>query len=51
MFQPAEEGGHGAREMSKDGALENVDCIYGCHNWPAIEYGKLVCPYGIEMCG
>ncbi|MBU2886576.1 N(2)-acetyl-L-2,4-diaminobutanoate deacetylase DoeB2 [Gilvimarinus agarilyticus] len=51
LFQPAEEGGHGAREMIKDGALENVDCIYGWHNWPAIEFGKLVCPDGIVMCG
>ncbi|WP_049723471.1 N(2)-acetyl-L-2,4-diaminobutanoate deacetylase DoeB2 [Gilvimarinus polysaccharolyticus] len=51
LFQPAEEGGHGARKMIDDGALEGVDCIYGWHNWPAIEYGKLVCPDGIVMCG
>ena len=51
LFQPAEEGGHGARQMIADGALEGVDCIYGWHNWPAIEYGKLVCPDGIVMCG
>lgn len=51
VFQPAEEGGHGAREMIKDGALRGVDCIYGWHNWPAIGFGKLVCPDGIVMCG
>ncbi|MDO3387436.1 N(2)-acetyl-L-2,4-diaminobutanoate deacetylase DoeB2 [Gilvimarinus sp. SDUM040013] len=51
LFQPAEEGGHGAREMINDGALAGVDCIYGWHNWPAIEFGKLVCPDGIVMCG
>ncbi|UTF61704.1 N(2)-acetyl-L-2,4-diaminobutanoate deacetylase DoeB2 [Gilvimarinus sp. DA14] len=51
VFQPAEEGGHGAREMINDGALESVDCIYGWHNWPAIEFGKLLCPDGIVMCG
>lgn len=51
LFQPAEEGGHGAREMIADGALESVDCIYGWHNWPAIGFGKLVCPDGLVMCG
>lgn len=51
LFQPAEEGGHGAREMIADGALDGVDCIYGWHNWPAIEFGKLACPDGIVMCG
>lgn len=51
LFQPAEEGGHGAREMISDGALEGVDEIFGWHNWPAIPYGKMVCPDGIVMCG
>jgi len=51
LFQPAEEGGHGAREMINDGALEGVDMIYGWHNWPAIPYGELLCPDGIVMCG
>ena len=51
IFQPAEEGGHGAREMISDGALEGVGKIYGWHNWPAIEFGKLLCPDGIVMCG
>ncbi|BFM21962.1 N(2)-acetyl-L-2,4-diaminobutanoate deacetylase DoeB2 [Gilvimarinus japonicus] len=51
LFQPAEEGGHGARKMIDDGALDGVDCIYGWHNWPAIGFGKLVCPDGIVMCG
>lgn len=51
IFQPAEEGGHGAREMIKDGALLGVDCIYGWHNWPAIAFGKLICPDDIVMCG
>ena len=32
IFQPAEEGFHGAREMIRDGALEGVACIYGWHN-------------------
>ncbi len=44
LFQPAEEGGHGAREMIADGALEGVDAIFGWHNWPAIRFGQAVCP-------
>lgn len=51
LFQPAEEGGHGAREMINDGALEGVDVIYGWHNWPAIPFGEILCPEGIVMCG
>ena len=51
LFQPAEEGGHGAAKMIEDGALDNVDQIFGWHNWPAIEFGKLACPDGIVMCG
>lgn len=49
LFQPAEEGGHGAREMILDGALETIDVIYGWHNWPAIPFGKAVCPSGPVM--
>ena len=51
IFQPAEEGGHGARELIREGALEGVDRIYGWHNWPAIPFGKIVCPDGLVMCG
>lgn len=51
LFQPAEEGGHGARAMIEDGALDGVDEIYGWHNWPAIPFGKAVCPDGLVMCG
>ena len=51
LFQPAEEGGHGAKAMIDEGALEGVDCVFGWHNWPAVEYGKMVCPDGILTCG
>jgi hippurate hydrolase len=51
LFQPAEEGGHGAREMIADGALEGVDVIFGWHNWPAIPYGKVLCPDDAVMAG
>jgi len=51
LFQPAEEGGHGAKKMIEDGALEGVDVIFGWHNWPAIPFGKAVCPDGPVMAG
>lgn len=51
IFQPAEEGGHGARKMIEDGALEGVDRIYGWHNWPALAFGSAVCPDGAVMSG
>ncbi len=51
IFQPAEEGGHGAREMIADGALSGVDEIYGWHNWPALPFPQMVCPDGVVMAG
>jgi len=51
IFQPAEEGGHGAQKMIEDGALDNVDEIYGWHNWPALKFGTAVCPNGPVMSG
>jgi len=41
VFQPAEEGGGGAREMINDGLFERfpVDAIYGMHNWPGMPAG------------
>lgn len=51
LFQPAEEGGHGAKAMIDDGALEGVDAIFGWHNWPAIPFGNAVCPDGAVMAG
>lgn len=51
LFQPAEEGGHGALRMIEAGALEGIDEIYGWHNWPAIPFGQMLCPDGIVMSG
>lgn len=51
VFQPAEEGGHGAKKMIEDGALEGIDCIFGWHNWPALPAGIAVCPDGAVMSG
>jgi len=41
VFQPAEEGGGGAREMIKDGLFERcpMDAIFGAHNWPGMAAG------------
>lgn len=43
VFQPAEEGGGGGREMCKDGLMERFDIsqIYGVHNWPNGEAGRI----------
>lgn len=51
VFQPAEEGGHGAKKMIEDGALSGIDEIYGWHNWPALPLGKALCPNGSVMSG
>ena len=42
VFQPAEEGGGGAREMIKDGLFERfpMDAIFGMHNWPGMAAGQ-----------
>jgi amidohydrolase len=43
IFQPGEEGGHGAREMISDGVLENpkVDTIVAAHVAPLIPFGTV----------
>lgn len=43
IFQPAEEGGAGAKRMIEDGALENpvVDRIFGIHVWPELKTGQI----------
>lgn len=51
LFQPAEEGGHGAKRMIEDGALAGVERIFGWHNWPALPAGSAVCPDGPVMSG
>jgi len=42
VFQPAEEGGGGAREMIKDGLFERfpMEAIFGAHNWPGMAVGQ-----------
>ena len=43
IFQPAEEGGGGAREMIQDGLFERfpMDAVFGLHNWPGLPVGSL----------
>ncbi len=49
LFQPGEEGGHGAKAMIDDHALEGVEAVFGWHNWPAIPFGHAACPDGAVM--
>ncbi len=41
IFQPAEEGGGGARYMIEDGCLTNVEEIYGIHVWNYQPLGEI----------
>ena len=42
IFQPAEEGGGGGREMCRDGMMErwNIQEVYGMHNMPGFPVGE-----------
>ncbi len=42
IFQPAEEGGGGGREMCEDGLMERfgIQEVYGMHNWPGQPVGS-----------
>tara|TARA_B110000285_G_C15064662_1_gene584427 strand:- start:173 stop:1378 length:1206 start_codon:yes stop_codon:yes gene_type:complete len=43
IFQPAEEGGAGAKAMMEDGLFDrfSIDEIYGYHNWPGYPQGTV----------
>ena len=51
IFQPAEEGGGGAREMIKDGLFERfpMEAVFGMHNWPGYPAGSLAVSPGPVM--
>ncbi len=42
IFQPAEEGGGGGREMCEDGMMDRwgIQEVYGMHNWPGRPVGS-----------
>jgi hippurate hydrolase len=48
VFQPAEEGGGGAREMIKDGLFEKfpMEAMFGAHNWPGMKAGQFAVKTG-----
>ncbi len=51
IFQPAEEGGGGGREMVKDGMMERfgIEEVYGMHNFPGIPLGEFAIRPGPMM--
>jgi amidohydrolase len=51
IFQPAEEGGGGAREMIKEGLFEKfpMDAVFGMHNWPGSAVGTFAVSPGPVM--
>lgn len=53
VFQPYEEGTHGARLMIDAGLFDRIHPKYcfGIHNWPSVPAGKIVCREGALMSG
>ncbi len=51
IFQPAEEGGGGGREMVKDGMMErfSISEVYGMHNVPGLPIGQFAIRKGPIM--
>ncbi len=51
IFQPAEEGGGGGREMVQDGMITrwNIQEVYGMHNMPGIPVGHFAIRPGAMM--
>ncbi len=51
IFQPAEEGGAGARKMIDDGLFERFPCdaVFGMHNWPGLAVGQFATTPGPMM--
>jgi amidohydrolase len=51
IFQPAEEGDGGAREMIEDGLFERfpMESVFGMHNWPGLAAGHFAVHDGPVM--
>ena len=51
IFQPAEEGGGGAREMVQEGLFTRfpMDAVFGMHNWPGMAVGQFALSPGPVM--
>ncbi|MFT3718806.1 M20 aminoacylase family protein [Pseudorhodoferax sp.] len=51
IFQPAEEGGGGAREMIGDGLFRQfpMEAVFGMHNWPGMAVGSFAVSAGPVM--
>ena len=51
IFQPAEENEGGGRVMVEDGLFEKfpVEQVYGMHNWPGLDVGKMAVRTGPMM--
>lgn len=51
VFQPAEEGQHGARKMIEEGLFDRFPCdeIYAMHNWPDLPRGHVAVNPGPMM--
>ena len=47
IYQPAEETTGGAKPMIEEGALDNVNVIYGLHVRPEIKAGQISVKYGV----
>lgn len=51
IFQPAEEGEHGAKAMMEDGLFDDFPCdaVYAVHNWPWLPRGEIAMREGPIM--
>lgn len=49
IFQPAEEVAEGAKAMVKQGALQDVDNIFGIHIWSSVDTNKIQCAKGPQF--
>jgi amidohydrolase len=51
IFQPAEEGGGGAKSMIADGLFQRfpMERIFGYHNWPGLDAGTVMVHDGPSM--